>query len=430
MSIIKDLTELVSAQVISNDTAQQISDYYRSKGAKPDNSNRQLLIFGVFGALLVGVGLMFIVANQWEVFPVIVKTFCAFLLLIIPQLLCGYVLLKKADKIVWRESTALMLFFAVGANISLVSQIYHINGDASSFLLVWMLLTLPLIYILDASAISLAYFIGIMSYSIAVRSDVSDPLREYFYWFLFVLPLPRYFRLFKRSPESPLFILHHWIIPLVLTMILGMLSRKNAIWMYPAYVSMFGMIYLAGNNPFFSKRSILQNGYRIIGFAGMFCTMLILSFKMNWRDLSGRNIEFGNLAGTPEFIVNLVLIGFASMLLFRQNKNLPLKKWKMIEATYLIFMFIFILGIFTSRSYILVNIYLFLMGMIMIRKGSQLANLGELNTGLIIIALLVAFRSVDADLTFVVKGSVLVLVGIGFFIANWLIINKRKENES
>lgn len=43
-----DLPELVSANIISTDTAQQISDYYKRKQVIPPN--RQLLIFAILGA--------------------------------------------------------------------------------------------------------------------------------------------------------------------------------------------------------------------------------------------------------------------------------------------------------------------------------------------------------------------------------------------
>jgi len=192
-----DLPELVSANIISPDTAQQINDYYKRKQVIPPN--RQLLIFAILGALLVGTGVMFIIANQWDELSQSVQTFCAFLLLIAAQLLCGYVMLKKPEKIVWRESTALILFFAVGGNISLVSQIFHINGEMSTFMLTWALTTVPLIYLLDSSAVSLAYLFSIMVFGTAARHDLIFPMEEYLFWLLFLLPLPYYYQLFQKT---------------------------------------------------------------------------------------------------------------------------------------------------------------------------------------------------------------------------------------
>jgi uncharacterized membrane protein len=46
-------------------------------------------------------------------------------------------------------------FFAIGANISLVAQVYNIPGDLNSFIITWMLLSLPLVYLLQSSIVSL-----------------------------------------------------------------------------------------------------------------------------------------------------------------------------------------------------------------------------------------------------------------------------------
>ena len=429
MNLLKDLPELVSANIITTDTAQQITDYYQRK--QVTSPNRQLLIFGILGALLVGTGLMFIIANQWEELPQSIQTMCAYLLLVVPQLLCGYVLLKKQQNIIWRESTALILFFAVGASISLISQIYHINGEMSSFMLTWMLLTVPLIYIMDSSAVSLAYLFGIMVYCPAARHNLSFPFEEYIYWLLLLLPMPRYFKLFKESPENILLTLHHWMIPFVLTMTLGSLSHEVRMFIYPAYLILFGIFYMIGNNRMFSNRTWLHNGYLVFGFAGTIVTLLIMSFKSTWKDMAAGNYSLNNLIAAPEFITCIALLVIAGILFYRQNRYRKLTEWKLIETACFIFLLIFILGIQDIRSaVILTNMLVLTLGIVMLRAGTKQSHLGVINTGMLVIALLVVCRSFDTDLTFVVKGILFVLVGIGFFVANWLMIKKRTKNEA
>jgi len=430
MNILKDLNELERANVISVEMAQQISDYYQKKRSATPTGNRQLLIFGILGALLVGIGLMFIIANQWEQLPIAVKTTCAFLVLIVPQLLCVFVLIKQEGKVVWLESTALLLFFAVGANISLVSQIYHINGEASSFLLTWILLTAPLIYILNSSAVSLAYFIGIMSYSFAVKVNVSAPWNEYIYWILFVLPLPRYLQLFKKSPNNPLLILHHWAIPYILTTTIANLIHHYGELMPLVFFAMFGIFYLIGNRIAVGNGSLIRNGYRVFGFAGTIVTLLVMSFRVTWKKLFTNHYELSTLFGSPEFIAIVVLLTLAAILLYRETLSRTLADLKIMEVTWLLFLPIFMLGLYTSLSVILVNLYVFVAAVLMIREGTKQNHLGVLNSGLLIITLLTVCRSFDSDLTFVVKGTLFVLVGIGFFVTNWLMLKKRKEHEA
>jgi hypothetical protein len=191
---------------------------------------------------------------------------------------------------------------------------------------------------------------------------------------------------------------------------------------------MFGLFYFIGNNPFFRNRSLIQNGYRVFGFAGTIVALLVMTFKSSWKSLADQHLN--TLIVSPEFIACVILFTLTSILLYVQNKNKQLTDWKLIEVVYLLFLLIFILGIrFTSLSVILVNLLVFVLGILLLRDGSKQSHLGILNTGMFIIALLAICRSFDSDLTFVVKGTMFVLVGLGFFVANWLMIKKRKENE-
>ena len=121
MSILKDLPELIKAGVISKDTAANIETYFKNKNGP--TTNKLFVVFGILGAILVGMGIILIIAHNWDELSRSLKTFFAFLPLLIGQFFCGFALLKKPDSAAWRESTSAFLFFAVGASISLVSQI-------------------------------------------------------------------------------------------------------------------------------------------------------------------------------------------------------------------------------------------------------------------------------------------------------------------
>lgn len=431
MSIISDLHELVDANVISSETAHQIVGYYKKKQERlPTAKNRQLLFFGIVGAFLVGIGLLFIIANQWEDLPRSVKTVCAFLLLIIPQLLCLYAMVKKAGNVVWRESTALILFFAVGASISLISQIYHINGESSTFILTWMLLTAPMIYILDSSAVSLAYLFGIMSYGFSVSEDGSHGWSEHAWWLLYTIALPRYLYLSRKLDDSQLHILHHWVIPFILTISLSTFGHKTWELMPPLYFTLFGIFYLIGKQPYFSSSAPERNGYSIIGQAGTFIGLYVMSFKSIWEKILEKHFDFNLLILTPEMIANLLLFAVAILLLYRRVRNINLAELKWIEVVWLAFILLYVIGCYTTLVVYLINLGILLIGLHLAREGSRKGNLSLLNAGMFVITFLLICRSFDIDLTLVVKGILFVVVGIGFFVANWWMLKKRKENEA
>jgi uncharacterized membrane protein len=153
MSLINDIEKLVREEIISQEIANRINAYYSSK--ESNSSNRLLVIFGVLGAFLIGLGIILILAHNWDQLPRFLKTILAFIPLLVAQGLCGYTLWKKKDSQTWRESASIFLILSIGAAIALISQVYHLEGEMQGFLLIWMILALPVVYIMTSSVSSL-----------------------------------------------------------------------------------------------------------------------------------------------------------------------------------------------------------------------------------------------------------------------------------
>ena len=62
-SVLKDLNELIEAGVINEETAQRIRSHYDG-GKSGDSTNRQLIIYSVLGAILVGLGLLLVISHN------------------------------------------------------------------------------------------------------------------------------------------------------------------------------------------------------------------------------------------------------------------------------------------------------------------------------------------------------------------------------
>ena len=196
MSILNDLQELESAGVISKDTSTRIESYYKNK--KDPSTNKLFVVFGILGAILVGLGTILIIAHNWDELSRGLKTGAAFLPLLVGQALCSFTLLKKHQNIAWKEGSAVFLFFAVGTSIALISQIYNIPGNLSSYLLTWMLLILPLVYVMKSSTVSLLYIIGTTYF--AGETGYWDYPKDspYIYWLLIAAIVPHYYLLLKK----------------------------------------------------------------------------------------------------------------------------------------------------------------------------------------------------------------------------------------
>jgi len=427
MSLPKDISELVRAAVISQETADKINDYYRGKGRH--SSSRLFIVFGIFGTILVGLGMILLVAHNWDELSRTIKLFFAFLPLITGQILCGFVLIKKQDSVTWREGAAVFLFLSVGACISLVTQIYNIPGDLSSFLLTWMLLCLPLVYIMRSSIASLLYLTGITYYACEISYGFYETSESYLYWLLLLSVLPYYYLLYRKKPESNFMIFHNWLVPLSVIITLGTVAKDAGELMYIAYFSLFGLLYLVGNSTFFNLQRLRNNGYKILGSLGTIVLLLILSFDWFWQDLRNNDLHFNEVITSPEFFAALIisLLGLAFFLFPAENKSS--KEIEPIALVSILFMITFIIGLSSSVSVVLINFFVFTIGILTILEGAKNEHLGILNYGLLIIVALAVCRFFDTDLSFVIRGILFVSVGIGFFATNYWMIKKRKINE-
>ncbi len=427
MGIHKELSELIEAQVISQETADKIDAFYRQKSNK--SPNRLVIAFGILGALLVGFGIILIIAHNWDHLSIISKTIIAFLPLTISQVLCGYVLFRKFDSSAWREGVSVLLFCAIGACISMISQIYQIPGSMSSFLFTWMLLALPIVYIMRSSMVSLLYLIGITYYTGEVNYWNHSNSEDYWYWILLLSALPHYYLLLKKYPESNFTLFHNWAVPLSITFALGCVANTHEEFMYLAYFSLFSVFCLMGNTTFFDKYKKVQNGYKVVGVLGTLSLLLTLSFSWFWEKLRTVEYNLNDLLVSPEFLFSLAWIFAGIYFLIRIIQRHNTKSIIPFGIIFLIFIPVYAIGMSSPISILLINILVFVVGLMTILKGFRSTDLGVLNLGLLIIAALMVCRFFDSDLSFVIRGILFVTVGAGFFVANYWILKKRNLNE-
>ena len=111
-SLLKELPGLVTAGVITQETAERIILHYQQE--KQTAPNNLTIILGILGAVLAGSGVLLIVAHNWDDLSVTVKTVLAFLPLLLAQLACAYTLSQRKSDATWRECSSLFLFFGIG----------------------------------------------------------------------------------------------------------------------------------------------------------------------------------------------------------------------------------------------------------------------------------------------------------------------------
>src|SRR5688572_16443774 len=397
----RDLDDLVRAGIISSDTAEQINRYYQSK--KDSSGNRFNTLLGILGALLVSAGLVLVVAHNWDEMGKGLKTFFAFLPMAIGQVLCGYTLLRKKDSVLWRESCSVFLFFAMAAGISLVSQVYQVSGSLEGFVLTWLLVTAPLVYVMKSSVTSLMVIAAATWYGYLVGYDGSDRVGFHsvpWYYLAFLLFLaPHYYWYARHKRQSLIFHFHNWFLAISFIINLGTVNSYLLLqWGSAAYMALFSMYYVLGNTTFFKRMHILSNPFYITGLLGTLAVLISWSFDTLWKDIFNPNMPGGGgfAAFYPEIgrlVLILLLMATAALMLYNYRRE---KNFVFDPVGFSAFVFLICVLIYRADfCQFIVNCWILVIGLFYIRKGSQQNHFGVLNLGLLIVLALAVFRFFD-----------------------------------
>lgn len=414
----RQLAELLDAEIINADTAQKISAFYHTR--EQTKPNRLFTIFGVLGALLSGLGIILIIAHNWDDLSRITKTILAFLPLLIGQIACAYSCIKN-KKSAWVESSATFLILAVGATISLVSQIYNIPGNLSSFLLVWIAITAPLIYVLRSNLAVIIHLVLATWYACDLGYFYNSSV-PWWYLLQFAWILPYYIRLQRSQAESNITGILNWLIPLSLVIVLGAFTDGDTLVLL-AYIALFGLFYNIGQLPWFKEQKLRRNGYTIIGSLGTVFLLTILTFEWFWKDAFNESLHPRGLLITQFlFLSGITVIGY---LYFKKQH----KGFNLFQYAFLIIGLLYLTKDLGSiHAIVLTNILVAALGLFAIRIGINKNSYGILNYGLLIITALIVCRFFDTNLDFVFRGILFISVGAGFFFANYLLLKKQPKD--
>lgn len=414
IKFLKDLPVMVNEGVITQEDQDRILLWYREK--KEEKPNRLFILLGILGALLVGLGIILLLAHNWDNFGKITKTGLAFLPLVISQILVSYALYRKSE--LWIESSATLLFFSVGTAISLISQIYHIPGNINNFLLTWILLCMPLIYLLKSKALILLHLAFSTWWVVAAGYGYRSEIPWFFLLFSGWL-VPAYYNFLRDKKESNMLTVLDWLLPASLTIALGTFIKSNESLGFLMYMLLFGVFYQWGCFERFKKNTVLQNGFLVSGLLGMIVLLLITSFKDVWKEVASEGIQGG--VETYSALV-LLLLSILVFIKYIQNKE------KLNLSHYAVFVFtaVFFVGeINTTLATIIINILTLSLGLYFVWTGARNLSFKKLNLGLLVITALIVCRFFDTDLSFVFRGILFIGLGIGFFTANYFLLNQK-----
>ena len=140
-SIHKKINDWVSRQLITKKQAEKIIHYEASK------SGRSWILYGfsILGFTTIAIGVISLIAANWQLIPGDLKLLINFLLLILIALWV-YSSWKQKRFIMFEVSLVFFMLLCL-ASIGLISQVYHTGGQLYEALLLWSAITVGLVLI-------------------------------------------------------------------------------------------------------------------------------------------------------------------------------------------------------------------------------------------------------------------------------------------
>lgn len=412
----QELPDLIARGILTSEAADKLRQHY-GEVKSITKTTATLIILGTLGSLLIGLGIILLLAHNWEQFSRFTRAILSFMPLVLGQCLALWVLQKKPESGAFREGAATFLSLMVGASISLISQTYNIPSDADTFILTWMFLIIPITYLLRASLPAVIYLIGITIWS---GMHWNDPAKAILFWPLAAITIPHFIWALRQE----IYALRASILSLVMIICVSFAAgfslgkTWSGSWTI-IFSSIYSIFYSLGWLKISRATTNWQRPLRLVGAVGLFILAFQFTFRYVWQFLNFRGVgSTSNIGVLPDHIITIAIIATA-ILLFYDNvkrKNLTVALFGAVPLLAIIAYLV--KGQSVVLPLLIFNVYLFILSISRIITGIRSSNLSVVNTGMLMLAVLIIARFFDSDISFVMKGLAFIIVGIGFLVTN------------
>ncbi len=424
-----ELPSLVSQGILSPESEQRLRDHYGP--AEPVRPARlAIVIFGVLGALLIGAGIILMLAHNWEDLSRPVRATLSFLPLVVSQGFAAWTLARRSESVAWREGTGAMVFLMIGASISLVAQTYNISGDLPRFILTWSLLGLPLVYLLRAAMPAMLYLWGITEWACHIRGEDGFAAG---YWVLLAALLPQVWLFLRAGRYQGRTTLLLWGCCVSVAVAAGVTIERvlPGLWII-LYSGLFALMFLAGDFWFGQAEGFWSRPLRHFGAAGVLVLSFILTFEWPWHDIGRHYWHWERVQDTawrilPDAVLGSVVpLASVVLLVMTVRRKSPLGLLFGLAPILAVCGY----GVSTHCETVapasgLFDVYLLVAGLWLVVAGIRINQQGQMNVGLLAVAVLIIARFFDTDLSFILRGLIFIGLGVAFLVANVVMMRRK-----
>ena len=427
--LLAELPRLEHDGVLTAEAAEALRRHYQSREADTPEIHWGPVLLACVGAVLVGGGIILILAHNWDLLGRPARAAIALGTLLAAQVLTFFAVARRSGSDAWLEATSGLLVAATGAAIALVGQTYHVGGSFETLMRAWLWLVVPIPY-LTGSCLAAVGFWGLFVMRVAGLGSHNAPLDV---WPLALAAVPFVVLRVRRHPDS-------WATTLVTWMAAGgvflagtfqTIDRDwNGLW---AVFQVTFLTALVGAACWPSpadggawRRRLLLPAWVLLIVIGT-----ILSFDEPWRRLT---VVSPRLMPPSLLIVAMIAAAcaaFASAATFRLTQaRRPDLAAVTAAAILVVAMHALAIAGYNQLGWIGFNLWLLAVGSLNLAAGIRELRLGLANRGLFAIAALILARFFDTDLSFLVRGLAFVALGIACFALNVELMRRLKEKHA
>jgi len=427
-----ELPTLVSQGIVPAEVAERLRRHFGEPGVS-NGKKLAVLVLGILGAALIGAGVILLVAHNWDDLSRETRTALAFIPLLAAIALGGWVLLRRRENTAWCEGSATFWALTIGSTISLIAQIYNIHGDTARFFLTWVLLGLPIVYLLRSNVTACFYLIGATTWAGCAASEYNAGTALW-YWGLLVLPMPHMIRLWREERYGWGSALTGWVLALSLCVGAGFAleGTMKGSWI-GTYTGLLALMYLAGGRWFEEAPTGWHAPWQSVGAIGLGAVALMLTYEWPWKMIQYHGWHEVWAPGSVLVVGNLVAALLPIAAVCVAGREARMAGWSELDRMMVgLAPLCGVVGyVFAAARQnevvgrVLFNVYLFALGLGLLVAGLRTNKLGHVNVGLLALSALIIARFFDSDLSFLARGVAFILVGAGFLTTNVVMLRRK-----
>lgn len=418
------LTEIESWQaegVVSAQTAAALRARYSAEQSAGSTWGR--IILTVFGVSLLGLGLIALLAANWESLTRPVRVVLAFLPLLISVALYGMGVMKAWRSRAFLEPLGAFWGLSIGVGISLIAQTYQISGNPENFALTWSLLLLPVIWATQAVLPVIGYYVGLLVWVLLFKMVDGFVCH---YWFFALLGVPVIRDVVRETTCGVRGQLMLWGAVGSALAALGITLEKQipGLWII-IYTALFSLVWLLGIC--IEKQAsggIFNTPLRTLGGVGLFVVLYLLMFRWPWSfEHAFRALESYRSWVTWSYDLALAVAAPAAatvawMKVWRCTRQ---EAWSWLPllwgSAFIVVAAIYVLSWFCMAdehgiwASVLVLAYLSLLGFGTLLTGIRQRAMAQMKWGVYVLVLIVLGKFFSSEMTFTTKGIAFIACG-------------------